>query len=49
MEQDKKKQVSGEIPFDFLNEMGHSTRADITAHYTHRTLEVLRSGIQRLP
>lgn len=29
--------------------MGHSTRADITAHYTHRTLEVLRSGIQRLP
>lgn len=27
MERDKKKQVSGEIPFDFLNEMGHSTRA----------------------
>lgn len=27
MKQNKKKQVSGEIPFDFLHEMGHSTRA----------------------
>ena len=28
--------------------MGHSTKADITAHYTHKTLAVLRRGIQRL-
>ena len=27
MEQDRKKQVSGEIPFDFMQEMGHSPRA----------------------
>ena len=27
MKQNTKKQVSGEIPFDFLHEMGHSTRA----------------------
>lgn len=27
MKQNKKKQVSGEIPFDFLSEMGHNTRA----------------------
>ena len=27
MAQDRKKQVSGEIPFDFMQEMGHSPRA----------------------
>lgn len=29
--------------------MGHSTSADITARYTHRTLEVLRAGLLLLP
>ena len=27
MAQDRKKQVSGEIPFHFMQEMGHSPRA----------------------
>lgn len=26
--------------------MGHSTKADITAHYTHKTVAVLRTGIR---
>lgn len=27
MEQDKRKQVSADVPFSFLNAMGHNTRA----------------------
>ncbi len=27
MKQGKKKQISGEIPFDFMQEMGHNPRA----------------------
>lgn len=27
MKDDRKKQVSADIPFSFLNEMGHNTRA----------------------
>lgn len=28
--------------------MGHSTRSDITAHYTHETISVLRAAVQKI-
>lgn len=28
--------------------MGHSTRSDITAHYTHETIAVLRAAVQKI-
>lgn len=28
--------------------MGHSTRNDITAHYTHETIAVLRDAVRKI-
>ena len=46
MKGDRKKQVSADIPFSFLNEMGHNTRAmDRFFDLPGETRETLTAGV----